>query len=132
MENIIVFIPLIFSQIISKIFSMDKQWLDSLKSSDLTPPGWVFPIVWTILYLMIGYSLTLENNQWLIINLFLNYFWLYAFNYRKDTKLGVITLLLLLLTGGIYFYQTSNLLILPYLIWLSLATYLNGYIYLNN
>lgn len=114
-----------------------------LNQPPLAPPGWVFPVVWSILYLLMGYAsyrvvfsegsfpqirraLTLYGVQ-----LFLNFLWPILF-FRFQWFLAAFFLLLLLwaaILATIHAFskvdeKAGNLLI-PYLLWVSFAGYLN-------
>lgn len=126
------FLPLLLAWTFSHFFPMDKQWYDSLEKSPYTPPRILFPIVWTILYLSIGYGLTQPNSEWLIINLIFNFTWLYFFNYRQDLRGSFWILMVVCLSLIMYLDKTRNPVLFPYLVWSLLALYLNYYIYVNN
>ena len=128
---------------------MDKNydsWYYNLKKSSLTPPNYVFPIVWSILYIMIFYSFYLyligENTTTgiilFIIQLVLNLSWSPVFFNQKDPKTAlniVVIMWLFILATIISFNNTNKLasyLLIPYFIWTTLATYLNYYIVSNN
>lgn len=108
-----------------------------------SPPGSVFPIVWSILYILMGISLYLvrESNgsaedkkkgYWLFgIQLVFNFLWtLVFFVFRFYTFAAVWLAALLILTAvNIYYFalvnKTSAWLLVPYIIWLAFALYLN-------
>jgi translocator protein len=98
----LIFTPLIFSLITS--FLTGKVDHKDYKKAWFEPPGYVFMLVWTSLYIMLGFILyqsVLDNNQtslWFLITiLFLTYLWQYFFNYKKYYKLAIFTLFLTLL-----------------------------------
>ncbi len=120
--------------------NVKTPWYDCIRSS-ITPPGWVFPIVWTILYILIAIALSrtllLINDRTKIIllvlftlNLLGNISWCYAFFYRKYTLLALFNLIFLILTGVLIIYLTpdtvTKYILIPYVIWLSFATILNS------
>lgn len=123
-----------------------NEWYKTLNKSKLTPPDFVFPIVWNILYLMIIISFiiylrdkpTTIGITLFIIQMILNLSWSPVFFTKKDTKLAfyiIILLIIFLVLTIINFYNTNKLssyLLLPYLIWVLLASYLNYYIISNN
>lgn len=116
----------------------------------LSPPGWLFPVVWTILYILMGISLYLvwnseakfyEKQRAFVIfgiQLFLNFIWSPIFFNQQRFLLAFIVLLFLwLFTFGmiVSFYKIMKLagiLQIPYIIWLTFAGYLNLAIYLLN
>lgn len=109
----------------------------------LSPPGIVFPFVWGILYILMGIASYLvyqkdfgssEKTRALrlyAIQLVLNFFWPILFFNLQSYWLSFILLLVLLifvLLTAIAFYSISRnagLLLIPYLIWLAFAAYLN-------
>jgi benzodiazapine receptor len=125
-----------------------RDWYKNLKQSLLTPPSYIFPIVWTILYIMIaisGFSYIKNNSKDVygisifFIQLFFNIIWPYLFFNKKNPKLALIDLSLLwstLLLTIIQFFKNKNnfsaYLLVPYFIWVTFAGYLNSYIVINN
>lgn len=123
-------------------------WYSLLIKSHLTPPNYAFPIVWSILYLMMGISLFLiwsspaKNKKSALIvfglQLFLNFIWSFIFFYKKNPTLALVDICLLwiaIVLTIIQFYRISKLsafALLPYLIWVSFAIYLNLFIVINN
>jgi benzodiazapine receptor len=130
----------------------DSKWYKSLKQSPLTPPNRVFPIAWTILYaLIIASGLVFLSATTTIsagvrsIGFFyycaawvLNLSWSQIFFrfQRPDLSFVVILGMLAFIALNIRaFYPVSRLaayLLVPYLAWVSFATYLNGYIVFMN
>lgn len=106
-------------------------------------PSVIFPIVWTILYILISISIyrarnSRENNIIYYINMFLNSIWTLIFFGFKNFLLSFIILVLLLLDVIIMFFKfkksdkVSAYLLIPYILWLFIAGYLNLSIYLLN
>ncbi len=116
----------------------------------LSPPSWVFPVVWTLLYILMGISAYLvyisdapptDKRRALglyAVSLFLNFGWsIIFFNFQAYTLSFVwlcILWLSILLTIRAYapINRTAALLQLPYLLWVTFAGYLNLWIALNN
>lgn len=118
-----------------------------INKPSLTPPYWLFPIVWTILYLFMGIASYLvfisekPNRNALTlyaIQLAFNFFWsilffnlkLYLFSF-----LWLIVLWLLIAATAVLFRQIAKsawYFMLPYLLWVAFAGYLNFAIYLLN
>lgn len=128
MNYSLLFLPILASTIVSALFPMDRIHYSSLKQSPLTPPDYLFGLVWPILYLLIGYSLVKKPSQWLWINLGLNLAWLVVFNGFKNPKSAFYILVMMIITLLAYLKETQNWLLIPYLLWTLFATYLNGYI----
>ena len=139
------FFPLIGGSIIGLISSKFMDY-NSLVKPPLSPPGLAFPIVWTILYLLLGLSFYLykqkKNNTLLniiyYIGLFVNYFWTVFFfilKWRLFTCLWTIILLALVIYLILLFFKEnkiSSYLNIPYLLWVLFATYLTfGTYFLN-
>jgi benzodiazapine receptor len=129
-----------------------SRWYKSLNQSPLTPPSWVFPIAWTILYILIIVSGVVFLSAATTIRAavrspgffyycaawVLNLSWspLFFTLQRPDLSFIVILAMLTFIALNIRaFYPVSRLaayLLVPYLAWVSFATYLNGYIFFMN
>ena len=122
------------------------EWYQSLNRPPWTPPDKVFPIVWTLLYLMIGvagwlvfrFGNTFLQGLW-VVQLALNALWSWLFFGLHSPALGLLDIVLLLAVVAVLLWQTKQQqlntvcwLLLPYLLWLVLATSLNAYIFLYN
>ncbi len=117
---------------------MSKQ---SYAQPPLSPPAWVFPVVWTVLYLMMGFAsyLVYRDCDYLLndamkcffYQLFVNFTWsIVFFRFKMYTAAVVVLIALLLLTLGTaaQFFKinkTAGRLMIPYIIWLAFALYLN-------
>lgn len=132
--------------------SPDTKWYKSLKQSPLSPPSWVFPIAWTILYALIiasGFvflSATTTISSGIRSTGFFYYCAAWVLNLswsqiffrfqRPDLSFVVILGMLAFIALNIRaFYPVSRLaayLLVPYMLWVSFATYLNGYILFMN
>ena len=122
------------------------SWYAGLEKAPWTPPGWVFGFAWTTV--MICFSiymakLTSKTNIKSILILFavqfvLNVSWNYVFFNQHMIALGMINLVLLLtlITYITFTYKSQlkiyTIFIMPYLLWLIVASSLNGYILFNN
>lgn len=115
----------------------------------LAPPGWVFPVVWTVLYALMGVG---AAKIWLAetspqrssgLNLFIaqlivNFFWSLIFFNLQAFGLAFVWLLLLwvlVFLMILVFYKVDPLaafLQIPYLAWLTFAAYLSGAVWLIN
>jgi len=126
----------------------NSKWYKSLNKSPLTPPNWVFPIAWTLLYLLIiasgviflknGGTIRSPGFLYYCIAWILNLSWsplFFRFS-RPDLSFAVIVGMLLFIALTIStFYHVNRLsghLLVPYFIWVSFAAYLNAYIVFMN
>ncbi|MCX7833779.1 MAG: tryptophan-rich sensory protein [Ignavibacteria bacterium] len=127
-----------------------NTWYQSLNKPSFTPPNYIFAPVWSILYLLMGISLYLIWNEGLqrknvkftlyffIFHLLINGLWSFVFFKWHLIFLAFITLLFLwnmILISFILFYRINKLaafLLLPYLIWVMYASFLNYFIYKIN
>lgn len=144
-------ISLLFPLIIgisSAILTRDAmQTFEQISKPPLSPPGILFPIVWTILYLLMGLSfylvwssggLTKRALFFYSAQLFFNFFWSIWFFGQGWYLFSFVWLLILwiLILGTILsFYKINRIaawLLLPYLLWVAFAGYLNFSIYLLN
>ena len=126
----------------------NKEWYNNLNKSSITPPSIVFPIVWTGLYISIAASFVLFILQdglsdrmaitFFIIQMVLNLMWTPVFFRLHELKLSLFIVILMwifILLTILRFTKKvpiAGYLLIPYIIWVSLAIYLNGYIYYNN
>jgi len=116
-------------------------WYYSLTKPFLTPPSEIFPPVWILLYAAIFLSLIIYTIKparnkhrgyiYFIIQMFLNLIWSPAFFILHNMILALLIILLLdlfvFLTVKRFFAVSilSGIILLPYLIWILFATYLN-------
>lgn len=120
---------------------------ETLERPLFSPPSSIFPIVWTILYVLMGISYGILKSNGLVnqeINLIyysqlvVNLLWPIAFfvlEWRLFAFLWIILLIVLVINMIIKFYnknKLAGLLQIPYLIWLIFAAYLNLGVYLLN
>lgn len=121
-----------------------------LNQPPLSPPGWLFPVVWTILFLLMGTASYLiwntsapkgELGKALTvygIQLAVNFFWtIFFFNlgWYLFAFAWLIFLWLLIIETILLFWKlslTAGMFLLPYLAWVTFAGYLNFGIYLLN
>lgn len=114
------------------------SWYHQLPNSPLTPPNWVFGVVWSVLFFMMALSYFLvwgrASPRWYAIQLGINMLWSFCFFYLKLPILGFICVLLLIFSLFMCikeFYRHSKVagwLLLPTMIWCFFALYLNGFI----
>ena len=117
------------------------SWYLSLNKSELNPPGYVFGIVWPILYLLMMISAALSYKKvfnLFIIQLIFNAAWSWLF-FRFQMPLFSLLDIYLLIGLNSYIlklmYEESKIafvLFTPYVLWITFASYLNLYIVINN
>ena len=124
-----------------------SEWYINLNKAPWTPPGWVFGVAWT--FIMICFSIYLVelfsfkvNTQIVLlfgIQVFLNVIWNYLFFNQHLIGFGLVTIILLTVLIFYFFFsfnegrmQFFRYLLLPYMLWLCIATSLNAYILFNN
>ena len=120
----------------------DNRWYSALDKPYWTPPGWVFPVVWTSLYILLGLALAMILNargargRGVAISLFvaqmaLNYIWSPTFfaAHQVSAALGVIIIMLTLTIATTFAFarirKVAAWMLVPYMVWLSLALLLN-------
>ena len=117
------------------------SWYLSLNKSELNPPSYVFGIVWPILYIFMMISAFLAHKKifsLFIVQLFFNAIWSWLF-FRFQMPLVALLDIYLLIVINIYIlnlmYKENKLaffLFVPYVLWISFASYLNLFIVINN
>ena len=146
------FLPGFLGVIVAPMETGGNLWYNTLNHSVLTPAGWVFSVVWCVLYFLIGLALffVMQTHTksggysktmayWLFaINLVLNTVWSFVFFGAQMPKMALLVLVTLIITVILMareFFRISRVsfwLTLPYIVWLFFAFYLNGMIiYLN-
>lgn len=124
------------------------SFYQELVKPPLAPPGWLFPVMWVILYALMGISVFLiytsdakgKTRAFVIyaLQLFVNFMWPIVFFRFEMLGLSVtviLTLLVLLIVMLVLFYQirpAAAYLNVPYLLWILFASYLNIGILLFN
>jgi len=119
----------------------DDDWFDNLVKPSWNPPNWVFGPVWTLLYFMIALSAFKVYRKigfsqalpWMVffIQITLNFAWPLIFFVGHQLLGGLIDILLMLvfiilnISVFIPVEKSAGLLLLPYLAWVTFATYLN-------
>ncbi len=140
------FFPLLCGSLVGLLISNSMDY-GIINKPLLSPPGFIFPIVWSILYLLLGLSyylykknsndnLTLDKVYY--VGLFVNLLWsvfFFILKWRLFTIFWTLLLLgLVIYLMYLYFksYKPSFYLNIPYLIWLLFATYLTIGVYILN
>ena len=141
-----ILIPVLVGLVIGYITAPFMDYMNLIKPN-LAPPGILFPIVWTILYILMGvsYGILKDNNltdenidliyyAQLVVNALWSIFF-FVLKWRLFSAIWIILLALLIVYMIIKFYdrnKLAGLLQIPYLLWVVFATYLNLSIYLLN
>ncbi len=143
-------IPLLVGALSAVLTRDSMQAFATLDKPPLSPPGWIFPVVWTLLYTLMGIASYLVSTATAPstqkdtalavygISLVFNFFWsiiffrmeMYLFAFFWLVVLWVLILWTAVLFGRIS--KTAGLLMVPYLLWVTFAGYLNFGIYLLN
>jgi len=126
------------------------SWYSTIEKPSFTPPNWVFGPVWTILYLLMGVAAFLVWQKgmqlrkvrialgWFLAQLVLNALWTPVFFglHQIGWAFAVIVLLWVAIVVTLWCFsrvsQTGAVLLVPYWLWVSFATVLNGAIWRLN
>lgn len=121
----------------------NNLWFDKLNKPSWNPPAFLFAPIWTTLYLLMGISLALiwqnktpeleKRNTYLLFSaqLFLNFWWSILFFHFHSPALALVDIILMVITiiFTIFvfsnFSKTASWLLVPYIVWVSFATFLN-------
>ncbi len=141
-------IPLIVGGLAGLLTMNSMGFYETINKPPLAPPGFLFPIVWGLLYTLMGVSSylvwkekTAESRMALYIyafQLILNFVWPLLFFNGRMFLFSFVWLIILLITViymTIKFYNVNKLagiLQIPYILWLTFASYLNLAIFLLN
>lgn len=126
-------------------------WYNALNRSALTPDGWVFGVVWPVLYALMGIALFLIMNSFVHraggktkayvlfgVQMVLNALWTYLFfgahlvGAAFAVIVGLLFITVWMMRSFFEINRGAGYLQVPYIVWLLFATYLNGVIlYLN-
>ena len=123
------------------IFRSDTIFYKGINKPSFAPPSIVFPIVWTILYILIAISIYLiyrdnnykdipDYNKSLLINYFSNQIFSFLFFTIKSPFLALIDTIVVLISSLFLYYEskelnkTSSKLLIPYILWNIFATIL--------
>lgn len=137
-------LPLIIGALSALLTRGSMQTFEMINKPPLSPPGWIFPIVWTILYVLMGISSYLvvisdqPNDKALsvyFLQLAFNFFWSILFfnlHWYLISFIWLVVLWFLILITIVMFYKISKpaaYLLIPYFLWVTFAGYLNLAIY---
>ena len=142
-----ILIPLAVGSLSALVTQNGMEAFALVNKPALAPPNWLFPVVWTLLYTLMGiasyliYISKFPNQQALTvygIQLIVNFFWsIFFFNLQwyLFSFIWLVLLWLLILYTIKQFYPLSkpaSYLLIPYLLWVTFAGYLNYAIYVLN
>lgn len=140
-----ILIPVLLGSIIGLIINTDSY--DIIIKPVLSPPDWLFPVVWTILYVLMGISSYLIYRDDGIgsealgvykLQLFVNLMWsiiFFVFKFYLVSFIWILILDVLVIYMIIKFYKINKMasyLQIPYLLWILFASYLTLGVYLLN
>jgi tryptophan-rich sensory protein len=140
----LIFIFVILALILGGLSSSNTAsdpWYLSLNKSELNPPGYVFGIVWPILYILMAISayITLQKvYQLFYIQLLFNTAWSWIFFYFQLPLIALVDIYVLIIINIYILFKMFNIsniaayLYIPYIVWLCFASYLNLFIVLSN
>ena len=135
---------------LATLFSGGMGDFGALNQPPLSPPGWVFPVVWSILYLLMGYSsyriFTADSSahkirsalKVYVTQLAVNFLWPIVFFGLEQYLMAFVVLLVLwvlifwTLRDFSKIDEIAGDLLIPYLLWVTFAGYLNISIYFLN
>ncbi|VVT12964.1 Tryptophan-rich protein TspO [Sphingomonas sp. EC-HK361] len=120
----------------------DSAWYRALQKPALTPPGWLFPVAWTILYILMGLALAVILHArgargrggalaLFVVQFVLNLIWTPVFfgQHKVSLALWIIVAMLVAATATTIAFgrirRVAAWLMVPYLVWISFAGVLN-------
>lgn len=127
-----------------------KTWYPTLNKPSFNPPNWLFAPVWTSLYIIIGiaaYLIWIKRDQiahfprtiaLYFIQLILNLCWSFIFFYLHEIGFAlfeILILLIIIIINAVVFYKIdkwAGLLFIPYILWVSFASFLTYNIFILN
>ena len=143
-KNII--LPIALGGLVGLIISQFMDY-NTLQKPPLSPPGFIFGIVWSILYLLMGIAYGMlvykgksdaEVSKIYWTQLIINLIWpilFFVFKITLFSSIWIIILLILVINMVIKFYRKDKIIgysQIPYLLWIMFATYLNIGVHILN
>lgn len=135
----VVFIVIVFIAASSGALFKPGEWYEGLRKPGWTPPKWAFPVVWSILYVAIGYAgwLVWSTAGWSLplllwgVQMVANALWSFFFFGMRRMDLALIDVSVLWLSIALFIIVAwsiaplASLLFVPYLAWVTAAATLN-------
>ncbi|WP_431294630.1 TspO/MBR family protein [Pedobacter sp. P26] len=127
-----------------------KTWYPTLNKPSFNPPNWLFAPVWTTLYILIGiaaYLVWIKRDKIVhfprtvaiyLIQLILNLGWSFIFFYLHEIGFAlaeIILLLIIIIINAAIFYKINKwagLIFIPYIFWVTFASFLTYNIFMLN
>lgn len=119
----------------------ESSFYEGLNKPAFAPPGWLFPVAWTLLYAAMATAMwfvlrTGSKDRWIILGLYIaqlavNLMWPVLFFLQQALGLAFFWLVLLWILAAIMLYQffresrIAGYLVIPYQLWLTFAAVLN-------
>ncbi len=134
-----IFVVIVLAAASSGAIFKPGAWYENLRKPGWTPPNWAFPVVWSILYVMIGYAgwLVWTTVGWSLpmafwaLQMVVNALWSYFFFGRRRMDLALIDVAVLWLAVALFILTAwpvaplASVLFVPYLTWVTAAATLN-------
>lgn len=134
-----VFLVIVLAAASSGAMFKPGEWYETLRKPSWTPPKWAFPVVWTILYVMIGYAgwLVWTTGGWSLpmalwaLQMVTNALWSYFFFGIRRMDIALVDVAVLWLSVALFIVTAwslvplASLLFVPYLAWVTAAAALN-------
>jgi len=134
-----IFVVIVLAAASSGAIFKPGAWYENLRKPGWTPPNWAFPVVWSILYVMIGYAgwLVWTTVGWSLpmafwaLQMVVNALWSYFFFGRRRMDLALIDVAVLWLVVALFILTAwpvsalASVLFVPYLVWVTAAATLN-------
>ena len=127
----------------SSLYSQPGVWYDTLVRSPLTPPGFVFGLVWPLLYLLLAYygwhlweqsTTSIAEKRVYLLQMMINLLWSSVFFALQQVSLALLMIAIMILMTiylilkGFQSAYSAWVVLIPYLLWLLFAFYLTSYI----
>ncbi len=145
-DPILIVVPILLSWTASYVFGRTEPY--KYTPAWFQPPGWVFGVVWTLLYIMLGFLLYQSKREkeygvlsLVVVLLFFTYLWQYLFNYKKWYRLAIYDLLVILIVSLILYVALNYsavvdktsfgegylMVYVPFIAWISFAIIMSAH-----